>query len=137
MAFWKMRNDHIFCHTPFHLSFVVENTKVHIFRWNVTHILPLVAIFMGIPSEEWKPPVQGQHKLKFDGCLNPTAQTEGVGGIIRDHKGDLMAAYTGTITATRPLEAELQFLLQGVFLCPKGIRNVILEGDCLILVENL
>lgn len=42
------------------------------------------------------------------------------------------------ISVSNPLDAELQTLFHGVPICQtKGLKNIIIEGDCLILVENL
>lgn len=45
---------------------------------------------------------------------------------------------TRAIAASHPLAAELQSLLHGVTVClTKNLNNIILKGDCLVLVENL
>lgn len=62
----------------------------------------------------------GVSKLNFDGSLN-------------------LPAHLAGIKAAHQLEAELQAHLQGLKLSKTmAIRNLIMiEGDCLILVENL
>ena len=61
-----------------------------------------------------------------------------IGGIIRNHHGKLIVAYTSSIKAMTPLEAEIQALYQGIIQCKVNhARRVIIEGDCLVLVENI
>lgn len=58
--------------------------------------------------------------------------------IIRNYSGGLMLAFSAAMKVTNPSEAELRALHQGVFICKsKGCPKFALEGDCMILVENL
>lgn len=55
-------------------------------------------------------------KLNFDGSVNITTGVLGVGGIIRQHSGIIIAAYSLQINVVNPFDAELQALLQGLIL---------------------
>lgn len=135
---WKMRNEYIFQSIPIHPTFLPVKTKLAIFEWNTAHLFPLTANLLGLPSAPWIAPPQGFCKLNFDGVVNVANQTAGVGGIIRDHHGEMVAAYTGAIAVTHPRHDELQSLMHGIIVCnSKSPKNIIMEGDCLGLVENL
>lgn len=88
-----------------------------IFEWNVAHSFPPSATSLGMPNEARMPPQEGFHKPNFDGAVNLFSKTAGVGEIVRDHKGELIAAYKEMVSTTHPLEVELQSLLQGVIIC--------------------
>lgn len=61
-----------------------------------------------------------------------------MGGIIRDDKGKMVTAYIGAIEGNNALAAELQELIKGVSICKSfAIKQITIESDCLILVENL
>lgn len=94
---------------------------------------------VGLPKEGWGSPKDGITELNFDVVLNLTANLAGMGGITRNQSyGEMIAAFTGAIKATHPLGAELQPLLKGVLIAKTmKIRPVMIDGDCLILVENL
>lgn len=94
---------------------------------------------VGLPKEGWGSPKDGITELNFDVVLNLTAYLAGMGGITRNRSnGEVIAAFTGAIKATHPLEAELQPLLKGVLIAQTmKIRPVMIDGDFLILVENL
>ncbi|XXG79775.1 hypothetical protein AAC387_Pa09g0774 [Persea americana] len=92
----------------------------------------------GFPQEKWSPPSEGFVKLNFHGTVNPIIEAIGIGGIVRDSKGEVKIAYSCLMGISHPLEAELKALHQGVFLCIRnGFKKVIIEGSCLILVESL
>lgn len=117
---------------------MLVKTKLDIFEWNTTHLFPLTANPLGLPSTPWIAPPQRFYKLNFDGAADISNQIAGVGGIIRDYRGEMVAAYTGAIAATHPLDAELQPLMRGITVCnSKSLKNIFIEGDCLVLVQNL
>lgn len=77
-------------------------------------------------------------KLSSYGVVNPLIEAARASGIVKDHRGEMMIAYSFSVGITCLLEAELKALHQGVFLCIKnGYIRVIIEGSCLILVESL
>lgn len=70
--------------------------------------------------------------------FNFVAEHAGIVGIIRNATGHLLGAFACKVKVNHSIEAELLALLTGVDLCIKmGLTAVILEGECLILVESL
>lgn len=75
-------------------------------------------------------------ELKFDGSYDPF--TKFAGGIIRSPIGTLWMAYAGKVSSEDPVGAELSSLLNGIQLCiliELGLKQVIVEGDCLIQLQ--
>lgn len=53
-------------------------------------------------------------------------------------EGTLANGFAGSAQASPPMEAELQALVKGVEMCiAMGIQYLIIEGDCLLLVDSL
>lgn len=114
---------------------VLWKTKQAICQWNLTSFIHhSVSFFAKFIVSAWFPPAT-------DGAWNITSTTgvARVGGIIRDHRGLMKAAYAGPIQAASPLAAEFT----SSYSRSSGVYNkwyqqkVILEGDSLVLVENL
>lgn len=78
------------------------------------------------------------HKLNLDGSLSLRADLTRMRGIIGDAESALIAAFLGAVKPDHPLEAELEILLQGIIVAQSmRIKYLEIEGDCLILAENL
>ncbi|KAJ8628577.1 hypothetical protein MRB53_021900 [Persea americana] len=70
--------------------------------------------------------------------MNPGTMMACIRGIIRNHNGDLIVAYTSSIKVMTPLEAENRALYQGIIQCKVNLsRREIIEGDYLVLIENI
>ncbi|KAJ8634296.1 hypothetical protein MRB53_027632 [Persea americana] len=133
-----MRNSYAFASIPIYPQAVVSKTKLAIFEWSAAKLYISSDSVAGLIHNKWFPPTKGFYKLNFDGAMNPGTMTTGIGGIIRNHNGELIVAYTSSIKAMTPLEAEIQALYQGIIQCKVNhARRVIIEGDCLVLIENV
>ncbi|XXG42468.1 hypothetical protein AAC387_Pa01g2740 [Persea americana] len=73
----------------------------------------LAALFAGLPQAEWTLPPEGVFKLNFEGAVNDGNEMAGLEGIVRNHEGEMMAAYAGAIEIVHPLEPELRALYEG------------------------
>lgn len=62
---------------------------------------------LGFPPDNWTLPLTGWYKLNFDGFVNTFTQSSGIGGIIRDDKGEMVAAFVEGVATTHPLVTEL------------------------------
>ncbi|KAH0708843.1 hypothetical protein KY284_010270 [Solanum tuberosum] len=63
---------------------------------------------------KWDPPPHGRFKLNTDGAVNYNTGDGGLGGVIRNHKGDWVIGFTSKSSNTTPLLAELSALRQGL-----------------------
>lgn len=65
-------------------------------------------------------------------------QKAGVGVILRDHKGEVLVAYSKVETEmTSPEFIEVIAMLKGLKFCAQqGVPKLILESDCLLLVNE-
>lgn len=61
-----------------------------------------------------------------------------IGGILCNHEQDVLAAYPESIPYTDPLQAKLHALLMGIEVgIALHVDNIILEGECMIILETL
>ncbi|KAI0511115.1 hypothetical protein KFK09_011738 [Dendrobium nobile] len=82
----------------------------------------------------WIKPKPPFVKLNTDGSID--SMKAGAGGLIRDFKGDLLAAFAAPVQNRNVMLAEFQALYFGLELCLKmGFNNVWIEVDSLFLVQ--
>ncbi|CAI9758516.1 unnamed protein product [Fraxinus pennsylvanica] len=86
----------------------------------------------------WKKPMVGRAKLNIDGSSlgNPGQAGGGGGGVIRNDKGMVLAAFATNFGIASNNEAELRALLEGLKFCQHiGVFHVDVECDSKIVVE--
>nr|XP_023920968.1 uncharacterized protein LOC112032440 [Quercus suber] len=91
-----------------------------------------------IPSSVvWKPPPPGVFKVNVDGALFSKTKQAGVGVLVRDEEGNVIAALARKLEC--PLGAlamEAKALEIGVsFVEEVGLRDVVFEGDSLLVIN--
>ncbi|XP_041004026.1 uncharacterized protein LOC121249385 [Juglans microcarpa x Juglans regia] len=87
----------------------------------------------------WRAPPPGFCKLNVYAALFFNLQKAGVGAVLRDEKGNvLMAVSKSEHELHEPASVELLAMLRGLqFSLHLGISKVVLESDCLLMVEAL
>ena len=68
----------------------------------------MLSQFVGIC---WFPPPTGILKLKFDGSFDNSSQQGDIGGVIRDHFGDVVRSFSGPVDALDANEVEMFAML--------------------------
>ncbi|KAK4734382.1 hypothetical protein R3W88_008643 [Solanum pinnatisectum] len=58
-------------------------------------------------SINWTPPPTGTFKLNIDGATNITKGIGGIGGVIRNNKGDWVIGFIGKTPHTNPTMVKL------------------------------
>ncbi|CAI9775522.1 unnamed protein product [Fraxinus pennsylvanica] len=123
-----------------HLTTNVKKTRV------LTREEETFLIDMGIPCVvrklspihlvTWKKPMVGRAKLNVDGSSLGNSGQAGGGGVIRNDKGMVLAAFATNFGIASNNEAELRALLEGLKLCQHiGVFHVDVECDSKIVVE--
>ncbi|XP_065616449.1 uncharacterized protein LOC136061925 [Quercus suber] len=87
----------------------------------------------------WAPPPASRYKINVDGAVFKSQRTAGVGVVVRDCQGQVVAAMSKKINAPLgPLEAEAKAFEAGTqFAKDVGIQDFIIEGDSLVLYNAL
>ncbi|XP_040994261.1 uncharacterized protein LOC121240796 [Juglans microcarpa x Juglans regia] len=90
-------------------------------------------------GESWKTPKGKWFKANFDGAINMEQQKMGMGIVVKDSKGEVIASLCGTQgSVTSPFIAEFNTLWRTMDLCSElGIQDVIIEGDAKVLINAI
>ncbi|XP_059460184.1 uncharacterized protein LOC132189464 [Corylus avellana] len=90
-------------------------------------------------QQQWKKPPEGWLKVNCDAALDVRNGRIGVGVLVRDHEGRVMAARSVTKSGfLEPTAAEALALFEGVRLCKDlGILNLIVEGGAQVVVNAI
>ncbi|KAL6130521.1 hypothetical protein ACLB2K_068900 [Fragaria x ananassa] len=88
---------------------------------------------------KWFPPAVDHLKLNVDGAFMPNETEGGVGGILRDNQGIVVAAFTKHISGINSAnQAELEAIRAGlIWLKTYNFHNCILETDCQVAVNEV
>ena len=87
----------------------------------------------------WKPPPLDVFKINFDGAVFAEENCSGVGAIIRNREGLVLAAMTEKIPQLlQPIEIEARAATRALeFAREVGISAAVLEGDSLLVIKAL
>lgn len=87
----------------------------------------------------WEAPPPELFKVNWNVAFSQGDKQMGVGVIIRDSKGEVIAALSQPVMATYdPVSAESMATLRAVEFCKElGIHDFILEGDSLLVVKAI
>nr|XP_023912828.1 uncharacterized protein LOC112024424 [Quercus suber] len=79
----------------------------------------------------WKPPPQSVYKLNFDAALFTGLDKSGFGAVIRNDKGEVMAAMSAKGPAVQcSEEAEMLACRKAIeFAMDAGVSELVIEGD--------
>ncbi|XP_059429714.1 uncharacterized protein LOC132163437 isoform X3 [Corylus avellana] len=91
------------------------------------------------PPVSWKPPVFGRFKVNWDVALDTKNNCMGLCVIVRDHKGLIHAALRKTLNCLHPsaIAEAVGAVRAAEFCCDLGLHYVVLEGDSLIVVQDI
>ena len=90
-------------------------------------------------TTQWKPPVQEMMKINFDGAIFAEEKSSGMGVIIRDRKGLVIASMATWIPQQLwPVEIEALAASKALeFARELGIADAVLEGDSQVVIMAL
>ncbi|KAF5444601.1 hypothetical protein F2P56_033721 [Juglans regia] len=137
-ALWYRRNQFLYEKVVHPCSTVINNAL------SMQSVYKQVQDLDGVSKQvntvlSWSPSPPGFLKLNVDGAIFPDHHKAGIGIILRDEKGDVIAACSkleGDVASPEFIEATA--LLRGLQFCAQwGVPKLVLETDCLILVNAL
>uniref|UniRef100_A0A5B7BVL5 RNase H type-1 domain-containing protein n=1 Tax=Davidia involucrata TaxID=16924 RepID=A0A5B7BVL5_DAVIN len=90
-------------------------------------------VWVRVGAASWSPPHEGVFKVNVDGSWVPGDTVGGMGGVIRNHKGEVIGGFAKCLKQCVSAEhVEALAMLHGViFARDIGIQDVEVEGDCL------
>lgn len=93
------------------------------------------------PVARWTPPETDVFKVNFEGVVFPESQKIGVGIVIRDSEGQITVALSEKLRGPRIQKPEVVEAIAArraiIFAREHGLRQVVLEGDCQMLMQAL
>jgi ribonuclease HI len=91
-----------------------------------------------VGERNWKLPPSGSLKLNFDGAVKGNPGRTGLGGVIRDSKGNIIRLYVGSLGNSTNNAAEFGALETGLeILSREGMTNAIVEGDSALVINTV
>nr|POE67813.1 putative ribonuclease h protein [Quercus suber] len=92
-----------------------------------------------VSSSKWSPPPVGWVKINFDGATFGSKNLAGLGGVIRNDKGLILAAFTHTIPLPTSVEMVEVLAARSALSLAKELclNKVQLEGDSEVIVNAL
>lgn len=75
---------------------------------NICHLVDSIQPQLDITPVRWNKPDFGEFKLNVDGCFKGNSGNAGGGGILRDHLGHMIMAFTVYLGCTTNNSAEVQ-----------------------------
>ena len=117
--------------------------QIHVLSKDRKNEFQLIHHQMGTPQHRkhvrWKPPDQGCYKINYDGAVFTQQRKAGLGAVIRNEKGEVLASMTQlaplptTVAQVEALAARraMEFALE------LGFNRVILEGDSEVICKEL
>ena len=94
---------------------------------------------MALPPQSWTPPNPTYFKANFDGAVFNNSNSAGLGIIIRDSNGEVIAAMSKRIRLpTTVMEVEMLVCRRAVtFAIEVGIQDITFEGDSLTVIRAI
>ncbi|XP_028125408.1 uncharacterized protein LOC114322333 [Camellia sinensis] len=85
----------------------------------------------------WIPPESGLFQANFDGACSVVEGLIGVGVVVRDHKGAVIAAMSAKRASTMDVDCIEAFAALAAiqFALDLGLHHIIIEGDLLMIVR--
>lgn len=129
---WKARNNYLFRNIPINNNKIWHQRDSHsINRDGSSQNKTLIQI-------KWEPPPEGAFKLNIDGAARSNPGEAGIGGIIRDHKGNMISAFSKNIGIASNNKAEVWALYLGIKIANElEITDIIIETDSHFLISCL
>ena len=136
-ALWNRRNNLRLGKKAEPLTHLMQQVKQRLGDFqhhNTARVEPV-----GRPPTSWQPPGPLQYKVNVDGALFEADNTTGLGVVIRNQHGRVMASLSEHILLPPTvLEVEALVARRGLELAVElGFRNIVLESDSQILITAL
>ncbi|PIM97453.1 hypothetical protein CDL12_30077 [Handroanthus impetiginosus] len=151
---WEARNDAKYRYICFsarriifkvrqHIQHIILTNKLTFRHWRGdTAVAQALGQHIPLPPPRksmavwWSKPKPGEWKLNTDGAAKRSTCRAGAGGILHDHTGMSILAFTHYLGLGSSLEAELTAIHRGLYLCvAKGFTKIWIEMDSQLAVQ--
>ncbi|KAK4397474.1 hypothetical protein Sango_1584000 [Sesamum angolense] len=152
---WPIRHDTKHRVAPFKASSIIFKTLDYLQNisrsklWRLEHLkgdliatnflqLPLLQNLKNKKSAfvHLSKPGPGWYKLNNDGASKSNPGPLGAGGLLRDHKSQVLFAFLEPLEISTNTSADLQALYSGLQIClEKGFHKILIEVDALHIIQ--
>ncbi|XP_075648656.1 uncharacterized protein LOC142619445 [Castanea sativa] len=132
----KVRHNHVAA--PLHQIFQISAEKLADFTASQQPAIPMMTRRVSHRTR-WQPPLADLVKINFDGAVFSSANAAGIGVVIRDSSGQVLASCSQRLSqAYSSTEVEALAAAKAVsFAAELGITKAVLEGDSLTFIKAL
>ncbi|KAL0002421.1 hypothetical protein SO802_016202 [Lithocarpus litseifolius] len=136
---WKSRNEVRHGGKKQTGLFVVRSSLKLLEEFQTVNETPKWVSFDHMDTTAWKRPPPGCFKVNIDGALFSKAKQSGIGVIVRDEEGNVIAALCKKLDfLLGTLEIKAKALEVGVQFAEEiGLRNVVFEADSLLIINSV
>ena len=91
------------------------------------------------PRVRWSPPPTDYYKANFDAVFSKESGSATIGVVYRDHTGQVIAALCQNLGQVQSVEMAKALVARRavIFARELSLFNIIVEGDCLHLIQAL
>jgi ribonuclease HI len=112
----------------------IDMIQLHLIKHRTNHRREATA-----PTPSWSPPPEGTIVINVDAALFSASSRTGVGVVVRNHKGEFLAAHSQLLDETMTPEiAEAHAIRCAVSLArDEGWNRIVLASDCLAVIQRI
>ncbi|XP_071680384.1 uncharacterized protein [Lolium perenne] len=112
----------------------IDMIQLHLIKHRTNHRREATA-----PTPSWSPPLEGRIVINVDAALFSASSRTGVGVVVRNHKGEFLAAHSQLLDETMTPEiAEAHAIRCAVSLArDEGWNRIVLASDCLAVIQRI
>lgn len=138
-AIWRARNDKVWNHKVSSPNAVVDQALIFLQEWTNVHPIEEEVSASSSQISIWSKPPTGYLKINVDAGIDFTARKMGLGMVIRDSDGDLIAArMIPWPTVYEPGEAEALTIREALkWIKSFSLDRIQVESDCLQVVNAI
>ena len=134
---WNNRNEchhNLKCRSSFYVKKMAINKAREFHDVNQSD-----SLMISESRTEWKAPPRGSYKINVDAAYNSTSQVACLGAVARDSQASIIFSAVSKVAGIdSSLQAEALGILFGLQIGNElNFHNVILESDCLIMVNEI
>lgn len=135
---WNHRNSVLFDNQVRPIDHVVDFAEKYITEYAIVHQCSQIPVHIPRPRR-WVVPLEGVFKLNFDGSVRKTQATAGIGIIVRDSNGLVIASMVEKVHFLDDVDCveALGAVKALQFGHDLGLNNIQLEGDSLNVISAI
>ncbi|KAK2654158.1 hypothetical protein Ddye_014014 [Dipteronia dyeriana] len=155
-SIWEARNHMVFKGLTVELSLVIDSVRFKVAWWFKHHgkgsTEPITILMENleiccceashmkvVTAKKWRPPPEGSLKFNVDRSFIVETGKAGIGGILRNSKGEVLCSFSASVASMEATAAELLAIHWACLLCASNISfkgiSICIESDSKVAIE--